>query len=119
NYGGEMAVNIPIVNGTLGARAVLGDDHESGWIDGPLGANRNYGEKGNARVKLRWQATEALSIDLSAWHSQQSYNAPAIADNEGRSLATSPEPSYTQFNAYGLKVDYDLPLFSVSSMTSY
>ena len=119
NYGGDMAVNLPILDGTLAARAVLGEDHESGWIDGPLGNDINYGDLGNARLKVRWQATDALSVDLSAWHSQESYNALSIADNNGRTSATYPQPSYTQFNAYGAKVDYELPLVSISSMTSY
>ena len=119
NSSGDMAVNIPIIEGKLAARAVVGDDHESGWIDGPLGKHLNSGELSNARLKISARPTDALSIDVSAWHSQATYAAPNLSDGNGQNFAVHPEANYTQFNAYGAKVNYELPVFSVSSMTSY
>jgi len=119
NYGGNMAVNIPIVDGVLAARAVVGDDHESGWINGPLGEHINYSDTGNDRLKISWQPSEALSVQLSAWHSQAYYNAPSEAYANFVNAAVHPQPQYTQFNAYGAHISYKLPWFELSSQTSY
>ena len=120
NYSGDMAVNIPIIDGRLAARASVGDDHESGWISGPLGAHLNDGEIENARLKVRAQMTDSFSIDLSAWHSQSLYGGPAEADaNNHNAFFVVPQPMHSQFNAYGAKVNYDTPQLSLSSATSY
>jgi outer membrane receptor protein involved in Fe transport len=120
NYAGDMAVNVPIIDGILGVRASVGDDHESGWINGPLGDHLNHSDLGNERIKLSARPTDALRIDLSAWHSQtDSPIASSQSDNTGRITAQHEQPTYTQFNAYGAKVIYDSTGFSASSMTSY
>jgi iron complex outermembrane recepter protein len=118
NYGGDAAVNLPIIDGKLAARVTAGVDHESGWINGPLGNHLNSSESNNVRAKLRWRPVDDLTVDFSVWHSQQAYDAPALSTSDRWNFALTPEPSYTQFNAYGVKIDYELPLFSISSMTS-
>jgi outer membrane receptor protein involved in Fe transport len=119
NYDGDMAVNIPIVDGKLAARAVVGDDHESGWINGPLGEHLNYGELSNVRLKIDAQPTDQLSIGLSGWHSQSDLNFPGLSTDNREVTVTNPQPIYTQFNAFGARVNYDFPAFSVSSATSF
>ncbi len=127
NYGGDAAVNIPIVDGVLAARLAVGDDHQSGWIDSrvgaiglaPQGSNINNADLSNVRLKINAQPTDALSIELSTWHSQSSFGAPSLGDGSGEQDSLIPQPNYSQFNAYGFKVDYEFPLVSVSSMTSY
>jgi iron complex outermembrane recepter protein len=119
NYSGDLAVNVPIVDGALAARVTLGDDHESGWINGPVGTHLNSGELENARFKISAKPTDALSVELSAWHSQSSYDFPSASLSDRQSLAAHPEPMYSQFNALGTKLIYDFSYFSLASMTSY
>lgn len=119
NYDGDLAVNIPIIEGRLAARAVVGDDHESGWIDSPVQNHINNSENTNARFKLNAQLTDELTVGLSTWHSQSRYGAPSQSEGDDRVLAVNSQPMYIQFNAYGAKINYDASAFSVSSMTSY
>jgi iron complex outermembrane receptor protein len=119
NYRGDMAVNIPIVEGKLAARAVVGYEDNSGWIDRPNKKDANDAELRNYRLKVNAQPTDALSIGLSAWSSHDNYGAPSMAGDDGRYPNAVNEPMSSHYDAYGIKVGYDLPAFSVSSMTSY
>ena len=119
NYRGDMAVNVPIVAGKLAARAVVGYQNLSGWIDKPNDKDANHAELRNFRLKINAQPTDKLSIGLSAWRSQDDYGMYP-GSNDGR---TNPnllqEPISTVYDAYGLNIGYELPGFSVTSMTSY
>jgi iron complex outermembrane recepter protein len=119
NYSGDMAVNLPIIADKLAARLVAGDGHESGWINGPLGNHLNDGDISNVRLKIAARPTDALTIELSAWHSQSNYNAPSLADGSRQNDAQHPQPNDSRFNAYGAQLNYDLSLGLLSSVTSY
>jgi iron complex outermembrane receptor protein len=119
NYTGDAAANVPIIDGKLAARATFGSDHQSGWINGPLGEHLNSTQADNVRLKVSAQATDALSISLSAWHSQSAMDAPSMSGSDHNVTNVNPQPMYTQFNAFGAKVNYDLPRVLISSTTSY
>jgi iron complex outermembrane recepter protein len=119
NYSGNAAANLPIVEGKLAARAVFGEDRESGWISGPVGTHVNSADLNNVRLKVSAQPTDSLSVGLSAWHSQSDYDAPNQSDANYQITAQHPQPMDTHFNAFGASVGYQLSLVSVSSMTSY
>jgi len=119
NYSGDAAVNVPIVDGKLAIRAVVGYQNLSGWIDKPTEKDANSAELKNYRFKINAQPTEQLSIGLSASASRQQYGAPNISDAQGVSTHTLPEPTSTNYESYGLKVGYEFSGFSVTSNTSY
>jgi len=119
SYRGDVAVNIPIVDGKLAARAVLGYGDLGGWIDSARARNVNDAEIGNMRVKVNAQPTDRLSIGMSAWLSRADYGGPSTADENDKQQAVLEEPIETDFDAYGLKVGYESPALSVASMTSY
>lgn len=119
NYRGDLAINVPIVTGKLAARAVLGYQDLSGWIDRPNKSDANDAEIRNMRLKVNGQPTEQLSISASVWLSRSDYGGPAIADDEGFRAATLGEPIVTDFDVYGLQLGYDLPRASIASVTSY
>lgn len=119
NYNGDMAVNIPIIVGRLATRMVVGEDHESGWIDSPIGNHINDTVQQNARIKLDAKPIDSLFVGLSAWHQQTAMGASAYATTANFSTQTVPAPEYHQFNAYGLKIEGELPFMNVSSATSY
>jgi outer membrane receptor protein involved in Fe transport len=118
NYGGDMAVNVPIIDGKLGARVVAGYQDLGGWIDSPLKNDVNFTELSNLRLKVNAQPTDQLSIGLNWWHNHEFNGAP----NEGEDNLKTPsiiDQSITQqFDTYGLKVGYEFPAVSLSSMTS-
>lgn len=119
NYQGDIAVNVPIIDGILAARVVAGQEYMSGWIDNPVRNDVNDERLTTARIKLDAAPTDALSMGLEAWHSESKYGAPALSRDDGTITATLPEPTDIKFNMYGFKVGYEFQSFSLSSMSSY
>lgn len=119
NKGGDFAVNIPIVEGKLAVRAVVGEDDWSGWINSLVQKHVNDATIRNYRLKVAAQPTDDLSIVLSAWHSSNQYGAPQSANNDNQDLASNPQPVSDTFDAYSAKITYDARAFSVTSMSSY
>ncbi len=121
SYRGDAAINVPLIEGKLAARAVVGYEDSGGWIDGPRGNDLNDGRLRNYRLKVNAQPTGALSIGLSWWRTRDDYGGfnKSLADDSGRTLSDIPESLGNDFDAYGLKIDYAFAGFSVSSMTSY
>jgi iron complex outermembrane recepter protein len=118
-YRADMALNAPLIEGKLAARLVVGYEDLPGWIDRPKDDNANNGEVRQARLKINGQPTDQLSVGASAWVSRSDFGAPPTGTADGRNTSTSAEPMSTDYDAYSLKVGYDLAAFSLSSMTSY
>jgi iron complex outermembrane recepter protein len=125
-YGGEngqadLALNVPIIEGRLAARAVVGYQDLSGWIDKPDRADANDARQRNARLKLSAQPSENLSLGVSAWISRsENGSLPIASDGQGKFSAVVDVESLTaDFDIYGVKVGYEFPAFSVNSATSY
>jgi len=121
NYRGDIAVNVPIIDGKLAARLVLGDQKVSGWIDAP-NLNKtdvNYGNIRNYRLKINSQPIDALSIGLSAWRSDASFGAPSVSNDNNEQTTLLAQPVSTVYDAYGLKIAYDFSWATLSSATSY
>jgi iron complex outermembrane recepter protein len=119
SYRGDLAVNIPIIEGKLAARAVVGYQDIGGWIDKPIRKDANDAEVANYRLKIRAQPTDALTIGLSGWLSRADVGAPTSTFNGVRSASIVEEPSSTDYDAFGLTVAYDFSRASLSSNTSY
>jgi iron complex outermembrane recepter protein len=119
NYRGDMAVNVPLINGKLAARAVLGYQNLDGWIDRPNKRDINDSQVRNYRLKVNGQPTEALSVGLFAWRSSDDRGAPSISDAAAASFSVIDEPITTDYETYGFKLGYELSHFSLTSMTSY
>jgi len=119
NRGADFAVNVPIVEGKLAARAVVGEDDWSGWINSLQRRHVNDAKLRNYRLKVAARPTDDLSIILSAWHSDNQYGAPQSANDDNQDLAINPQPLSNIFDAYSAKVVYDAHAFSVTSMSSY
>jgi iron complex outermembrane recepter protein len=119
NYRGDAMVNLPLIDGVLAARLVVGNAQWSGWINSPSETHLNSSEIGNYRLKIDAQPTDELSAELSAWHSQSSYAGCSCGVKDGTTLAVIPTPTYIDFNAFALKVAYDLPGVTLLSQSSY
>jgi outer membrane receptor protein involved in Fe transport len=119
SYRGDMAVNVPIVEDKLAARLVLGYQKLGGWIDKPFGKDANDDDLKNFRLKINAQPTEHLSVGLLAWLSRMDSSAPPISADGRDNTSPFEEPSTTDYDAFGLKVAYDFPFATLTSMTSY
>lgn len=119
NYGGDVAVNVPIVDGKLAVRGVVDFQDYSGWINNAVADHVNDAELRNYRVKVNAQPTDDLSIVLSSWRSRDNYGAPDWATSERQTLATIPESIDVESEIDALKIGYRSPYFTVSSTTSY
>ncbi|MFC4311615.1 TonB-dependent receptor [Steroidobacter flavus] len=119
NYRGDVALNAPLIEGKLAARAVLGYQDLAGWIDKPTHDDANDAQLRNARLKINAQPTEELSIGASAWLSRSDRGAPSISYESRTSSSLGDEPISTDYDAYGFKVGYEFGMFSLTSVTSY
>ena len=119
NYQGDLAVNVPIIDGKLAARAVVGQEDLSGWIDSPVRKQVNDERLTTARLKIDALPIDDLSIGVEVWHSETKYGAPSLSLDNRTITATEPEPTDIKFNMYGLRIGYDFHSFSLSSMSGY
>jgi outer membrane receptor protein involved in Fe transport len=119
NYRGDGAVNIPLVEGKLALRVTAGYEDDGGWIDSDTKKHINDSITKNDRVKLLWKPIDSLSVDLSAWHSENEFAFGPYSDQNEHTSAVVLDPSSTSFDAYGAKVANDFRGFTVTSMTSY
>lgn len=119
NSRADMAINVPLIEGKMAVRAVLGYQSLSGWIDRPARDDANDGRLRNARVKLNAQPTDQLSIGLSAWVSRTDFGAMSTSADGKTNPNDDVEPTSNDFETYAMKIGYDFPAFSLTSLTSY
>jgi iron complex outermembrane recepter protein len=119
NYRGDLALNVPIIEGKLAARAVVGHQDLSGWIDRPNRDDVNEGQVDNYRLRINAQPTEQLSIGLSAWLSRSDFDAPPVGNAQGRHRSTIKEPISSDYDVYNLRIGYDFGRFTLTSASSY
>ena len=119
NYRGDLAVNVPLVDGKLAARAVVGYENDGGWIDTPIKSGANNAELRNYRLKLNAQPTNDLSVGLSWWRTHDNYGAPYTAGANYKNSSLNNQPISTDFDAYALKIGYRNSGYSLSSTSSY
>lgn len=119
SYRGDLAVNMPLVEGKLAVRAVIGYQDVGGWIDKPIGRDANDTQIKTGRLKLNGQPTDALSIGLSAWFSRTDMGAPPLSADGRQTPSVVEEPSASDYDAYNLKLDYQSSGVSLVSATSY
>lgn len=118
NWRGDMAVNMPIIEHVVAARLTAGQEHDSGWINSPLGGNLNDADIKNIRLKIAARPVEDLNLRLGFMRQQAYYGAPPQGDGD-YTASTQFQPINTHFNVYDLKADYQLPAVSITSATSY
>jgi iron complex outermembrane recepter protein len=119
NSGGDLMVNVPLIEGRLAARAVVGYRDDSGWIDSPIGNDVNDSETQSYRFKVHAQPTDALSLDFSLWHSENEAGAPGMSNDDGTITSVQDQSRESESDVYGIEIRYDFSSFSVSSVTSY
>lgn len=117
--GGNVAVNVPIVDGRLGARFVAGFANLGGWVDSPLGRDINSVDSVDYRLKLHGAPSDTLTVDLTVWREELDRRREGLSFDDRTSNMTHPEPQYSEFMTYGLNVAKQFSNFSITSQTSY
>lgn len=120
NRGGDVAINLPVIDGRLAVRAVADYQDLSGWINTGFAKDANDAQLRDYRVKLLYLPNDDLSIGLSEWSSRNRYGAlPNSLPDRTESSVTSAEPINNDFDAYSAKVIYTMSELCITSMTSY
>ncbi|HEV8333476.1 MAG TPA: TonB-dependent receptor [Steroidobacteraceae bacterium] len=119
SYRDDLAVNVPLIQGKLGARAVLGYSYGGGWIDSVNKKDANDAEVINARLKIAARPTEDFYAGLTGWISRTDFGAPSLSTDEDTFPGHIRQPMSTDYDVLGLKLGYDFAAFSLTSMTSY
>ncbi|PWB80457.1 MAG: hypothetical protein C3F08_04350 [Candidatus Methylomirabilota bacterium] len=118
NYRGDLAVNLPLIEEKLAARAVLGYTDRSGWIDKPGTPNADSADITNARLKVLGKPTEKFSLMGSYWYTSSQYANQSIGNN-GENITPTPEPVNSDAKVYELRADYYADAVVITSATSY
>lgn len=119
NYRGDFALNAPLIEGKLAARAVVGYQDMSGWIDKPRHKDVNDAEVRTGRLKVNAQPTDQLAIGVSGWFSRSDFGAQNAGDESRLRSSDADESIRTDYDAFGLRIGYELPGVSVTSATGY
>lgn len=118
-YRADGAINVPIVEGKLAARATVSYADVGGWIDNLVKENINSSENLDARLKVRARPTDALSIGLSYWQSRHDTGAASVSDSNDFYPGRLDPTGDIDFDVYGGEIAYEFPSVTVSSTTSY
>lgn len=121
NYSGKGVINLPIVGDKLAVRATGYYDRQGGYIDNIQTGedNVNHGRAWGGRIALRATPTEALTVDLSAFHHIFDDGARPINEGGYRRSYISRENSHYNYDVYNGTINYDAGGPTVTSSTSY
>jgi iron complex outermembrane recepter protein len=124
NYGGDLAVNVPLIPGELAIRASASYADLSGFIDSvpPGGAvtrrvNDTVAEA--YRLKVGYQPTENLNIKLGISRSEIENGAPSRAFDDLTTSLSGFQSNRDVYDMYNLIGEYAWPTVSLLSSTSY
>jgi iron complex outermembrane recepter protein len=128
--GGRAAVNIPLINGTLGLRVSGFYRSDAGYIDnvGTGTKDSNHSDESGGRASMLWDVNDKLSVEATAL--LQDIN---VADETGITVYQTtmlpvygsntrstnfPEPYRQNLRDYALSINWDLNFATLSSSTS-
>ena len=117
--------NTPLIANKLAVRATFYEGEDGGYIDN-VGLrdkkNANSNRSTQARVAVRWLATDRLTVDASATYEHSRANGlnEAWQGLPKYEVSTnSPEGDRDDFQLYTLNLNYDLGFANLVSTTSY
>jgi iron complex outermembrane recepter protein len=124
NYDAHSVLNVPLITDELGLRIMVGDHHDSGFIDDPGrqidGVNAH--DQKSARLMLLAKPVAGLSILLTGLYQRDTTDGNPFADvglGPYQQLRLYPELSEYQTRLVGLTVNYDMGFAALTSATNY
>lgn len=120
NYGGDLAVNVPLVPSKLAARGVASYSDYSGYL-GTLSGEKhiNDSESQAYRLKLAYAPIEDLSFVLGFSRSEINNGAPFRAHDNLITPFSSNQADERVYDTSNLVVQYDSSAWTLLSSTSY
>ncbi len=133
SYGGDLAVNAPIIEDRLAIRVSGGYERSGGWVDSPeiSGDDINQADLWNVRVKTLYTPTDDLAVTLTYWTIDTQLNGantfsrldPLTGEewDKPTMAGTAGDPGHTDthLDSYSVLVDWDLSFGTLVSSTSY
>ena len=123
------AINVPLIDDTLAARAVVTYQDDDGWVtDALTGRDEiNPSDKTDARLKLLWTPTDDLELVFLANTSESNSNGRGtIADDSGELFLDGTlwdpidDSEYQiEYDQYGVTLKYDFENFRIFNSLSY
>lgn len=119
SFGGDVALNAPLIPGKLAVRGVLGYQDLGGWVDSAVGEDVNDAEIKNYRIQIAFEPSENFRTDFLAWLSRNERGAPDTSLDGGVTPVVLDQPINTEYDAYSLSFEYDFGGVVLTSSTSY
>ena len=115
----EGVVNAPLIQDKLGLRIAAARENLPGWVDGPLGDDRNGQDNTTIRGTLLFEPTSALSIKLLGLYnnSEQWVKSYALPDRTTAQIV--PSIANQDYWLGTLVVSYDVGPVTLMSSTGY
>jgi len=121
----ESAVNLPVIQDTLGLRFAGTFEHDGGWIDQPAASVRNFNSQNltDARVKALWQPAAAVTVNAMVLiHRNEAppNNGEDANGNFTQTFNQTTTPSVTDnYNIYNLTATGEVAALRVVETSSY
>lgn len=121
NFAGDLAVNVPLIEGRLAIRGVASYADYSGFISSSLDDGRRINDTTakTARLKLNFVATDNLDFELSYNRSDIQNGASYQALDGLVSPFKSNRPDNRVLDSVNLTADYQTAIGTLRSSTSY
>jgi iron complex outermembrane recepter protein len=121
NYGADVMVNAPIIEKKLAVRGVVSYSDLSGFITSTFDQGRriNDTQAKSYRLRVNYQPTDSLNIQLGHWGSHIENGASSLALDNYRTPLSSRRGDDREYDLYNLIARYDWSNVSLFSSTSY
>lgn len=122
NYGGDLALNVPLVPGKFAVRGVASYADLSGFVDSTISGKRDFNDARTEsyRLKTNYRATDKWSLELGLSRTRVQNGGPSSAkDDELTTDFTDNQAEESDYTTYNLVSVYDWSTVSLLSSTSY
>lgn len=126
SWSSHAMVNLPLLDGVLAARAVLYRRETGGYVDGLAigGGESNINDSRNwgGRVILRYQPTDALTLDISHVNQRTQATSVGWSPHAGLpygSMSTTKVPYMDNSNISNVTLNWDLGPAVLTGISSY
>jgi len=124
NYDLNAMINAPLIADKLGARLVIGDEHDSGYIDNIYTGQNDVNSIAKTSVRAMLDAKPITNLDILFTYQYQN-DIQDEGANEDIGLPNYkisrayPDKNHFITNIYNMTINYDLPFATLTSSTSY
>ena len=121
SFGGDVMLNIPVVNDTFALRLVGSYRDQAGYIDNTFLNEKdvNTEETKALRLMALWEPTDKFTLKAAIHYNSIDSGAFFTSDENLDQWRTIAEPRFDEFYLYNLTMDYEFSFAQFTSATSY